>query len=58
MGIVTSTQEQRRVAEAARRVGGYDQLARLAGEKRAAGAQAKLTYDQAAGRWTYSPSRR
>lgn len=58
MGIVTSTEEQRRVAEAARRVGGYDQLARLAGEKRAAGAAAKLTYDQTAGRWTYNAGKR
>lgn len=54
MSIVTSTQEQRRVAEAARRVGGYDQLTRLANEKRKAGADAKLTYDKAESRWTYT----
>lgn len=54
MGIVTSTEEQRRVAEAARRVGGYEQLTRLANERRVAGAGAKLTYDQDERRWTYS----
>lgn len=57
MPVVTSTQEQRRVAEAARRVGGYDQLARLAQEKRSAPLDSKVTYDHGAERWTYLPQK-
>lgn len=36
MSVVTSPREQRRIAEAARKVGGYDELARLADEWRKA----------------------
>lgn len=57
MAVVTSTQEQRRVAEAARRVGGYENLARLAQEKRQAPRDAKVTYDPEANRWTYLPKK-
>jgi len=53
MGVVISLAEQRRVADAARRVGGYDQLVRLAKEKRAAQPGAKLVRNAATGQWTY-----
>lgn len=52
MGIVTSLAEQRRVSDAARRVGGYEQLVRLATEKRAAGPGATLV-KRADGQWIY-----
>jgi hypothetical protein len=53
MAVVTSISEQQRVADAARKVGGYEQLVRLAREKQAAGANAKLVKDNDTGQWTY-----
>ena len=52
MAIVTSRKDQKRVADAARRVGGYDQLLRLAGEHRQAKGDGKLLKD-AQGRWSF-----
>lgn len=52
MAVLTSTRDQMRVAAAARKVGGYGELARLSREKIAAGKGGVLTKD-ANGRWTY-----
>ncbi len=43
MAVLTSTQDQIRVAAAARKVGGYEELARLSREKISAGRDAVLT---------------
>lgn len=54
MAVLTSTQDQNRVAAAARKVGGYEELDRLSREKIAAGKDAKLTRTDD-GRLTYKP---
>lgn len=55
MTILTTTKDQLRVATAARRVGGYDELIRLDREKRAAGPGAVLTRRN--GKLTYKPAK-
>jgi hypothetical protein len=51
MAVLTSTKDQIRVAAAARKVGGYEELDRLARAKLAAGPSAVLTRED--GRLTY-----
>jgi len=49
--VMTTTRNQQRVAAAARKVGGYGELVRLAKERAAAGPSPKLTVDN--GRYGY-----
>jgi len=55
MAILTTTKDQIRVAVAARKVGGYDELVRLDREKRAAGKGAVLTRKD--GKLTYAKAK-
>ena len=52
MAVLTSTRTQNRVAAAARKVGGYEELVRLSRERYSAGEGAALIRT-ADGRWTY-----
>jgi hypothetical protein len=54
MAVLTSTKDQIRVAAAARKVGGYEELARLSREKIAVGRDAVLTRE-ADGTLSYKP---
>lgn len=51
MAVLTSTRDQIRVAAAARKVGGYEELVRLSQERQAAGPNAKLVVKN--GRYRY-----
>lgn len=52
MSVVTTPREQRRIAEAARKVGGYDELARLSDEWRRAIARGdRVRFDEVAKEW-------
>ncbi len=50
---MTTTRDQNRVAAAARKVGGYDILLRLARERLSAPAGSVLVRDRQTGEWAY-----
>lgn len=51
MGTITTRQDQRDTASAARRVGGYTELIRLSGE-RTRSSNGMVTRNSATGQWT------
>jgi hypothetical protein len=53
MAVLTTTREQNRVAAAARKVGGYENLVRLSKEAHAAGPGGVLRRDPRTGEWSY-----
>lgn len=52
MATITTTREQRETADAARRVGGYRELVRLAAERRRKGAGSTVVRNSENGRWS------
>ena len=54
MGAITTPAQQSSTAAAARRVGGYAELVRLAKEQSAAGGHGRLVQDTS-GRWSFRP---
>lgn len=53
--ILTTTRDQNRVAAAARKVGGYQALVRLARERLSAPAGSVPVRDKRTGQWRYDP---
>lgn len=53
MAVLTTTKDQNRVAAAARKVGGYENLVRLTQERQAAGPGAVVRRDARTGEWGY-----
>jgi len=52
MSTITTRKEQRDTASAARKVGGYSALVRLAAEKSKQGKDSTIRRDEKSGRWT------
>lgn len=53
MAVLTTTRDQNRVAAAARKVGGYENLVRLSKEAHAAGPGGVVRRDARTGQWAY-----
>lgn len=51
MSMTTTRRDQRETAAAARRVGGYSELVRLAAERRRQGSGSKIIRDPQTGQW-------
>lgn len=51
MGTMTTRRDQRVTADAARRVGGYSELVRLAAERRRQGDGSTIVRDAGTGEW-------
>ncbi|WP_169474179.1 MULTISPECIES: hypothetical protein [unclassified Novosphingobium] len=56
MATITTRQNQRHTASAAKRVGGYSELIRLSTERGRSGASMVVSRNSATGRWVVKPS--